>query len=96
MYVDKNKFFRDISDRANHVDVDSVRTIYYAMIKTILTNVEQEGVAYLPNFGKFTLAELAGRFAPNLHGSGKQYWPKRKIVKFTANDLLKKYFKNKS
>ena len=96
MYVNKEKFFRDVSARANHVDLQSVRTIYYAILKTILIEVEKNEKVYLPNFGKFHLKEEKGRGAPGLNGGPTQRWKDRKIIKFSAGLRLKEYFKNKS
>ena len=95
-FVTNKTFFKDISARANYVDIESIRKIYYALLKTILIELEKKEVMYLPHFGKFFIKEDQERNAPGLHGGPPQHWDKRKIIKFTPCDKLKVYIKNKT
>jgi len=94
------QFFRDVSARANYADVESVSKIYYAILKTILLEVKKSGTITIPDFGRFYLMDVSGKYAPRLDSNGmvvkgeKVYWPPTKAFKFSAGQRLKDYFKD--
>lgn len=88
-------FFKDIATRAGFMDPESARKVYYAVLKTIISDVEKKGRIYLPDFGKFYMIETEEKKVPGLRGGPVITWPKIKIIKFKACDKLQNYFKKK-
>jgi nucleoid DNA-binding protein len=93
--ISKDKLFKDVSSRANNVDIDSVRIIYYALLKTIIMELDKSGSVTLPNFGRFYIVDLKEKEAPGLNGEAVQHFPARKKVRFKDGEGLQKYFNKK-
>jgi nucleoid DNA-binding protein len=94
-YVPSKTFFKDVSIRASYVDIDSVKKIYYAMLKTILADIRKNDKITLPDFGRFSLTDLSPRVSPGLHGGPKQNWPAMRVIRFRPCTKLRDYFKDR-
>ncbi len=95
-FVPNKTFFKDVSARASYVDPSSIEKIYYAIVKTILVEIDKNGVIYLPDFGKFHLIDVADKVVPGINGGPLQCWPGRKILRFKAGKKLQSYLRKKT
>lgn len=88
------KFFQDVQKEANYVDIDNIKPIYYAIIRSILNNLRLHGFISLPDLGNFRIVVHKGRRSrdPNVPGQYIQL-PDIGTVKFTPCDRLKEFAK---
>lgn len=88
-------FFLKVQKEVNYIDVESIKPVYYAILRTILSNLRDDGSIRLPDWGEFRVIRHKARRSrdPNLPGE-YLYLPAIKTVKFSPTERLKNFVKN--
>jgi nucleoid DNA-binding protein len=55
---DREKMFREISERVNYLDVEMVKRVYFELLRVIIKDLREGKVVSLPNWGRFYLRKL--------------------------------------
>lgn len=56
----KNKFFNEIAIGAGVIDLDLIKKVYYAFVRTSIKTMVDEGECELPDLGIFHISERKG------------------------------------
>ena len=92
--LDKNKFWKDVSDRCNYIGVDTVRSVYYALMKELINEMLDKGSICMPDWGKFEIRTYAQRRFTNMKTGKLNTIYEHKRINFAPNKKLKSYIRN--
>jgi len=90
--LNEKRFFRLLSEKCNYVDEATVRDFYLGLVKTMTSELRENGIVRLPHIGDFALVKqkdrkgLAGRTQAMIRGS----YTLKFYVKRELNDYFKK------
>ena len=90
--IGSEEFFKKIAIHANIMDVETVRDVYYGMIRTISRELKDTGIIKLPEWGNFYLNIHKERRSNDLASRTIKILPAKTTVKFSPIDKVKKYF----
>lgn len=87
-----DEFFKQIALNSGVVDLDTVKNIYYGMVKTISRELRDKRTIKLPDWGEFYLIICKER--RTLEVNTKQYItiPPTPTVKFRPAESVKQHF----
>ena len=94
--VEKGRaFIPGIAKEANYLDEASVKRIYVAMVRYIVTALRKDGLIRLPNFGDFWVVFRREKVfnIPKYLGGGSRVIPRTRQIRFVASKQLRAYFK---
>jgi nucleoid DNA-binding protein len=89
--LNEKKFFKKLSEKCNYVDEATVKSFYMGLVKTITSELRENGVVRLPHLGDFALVKqkdrkgLAGKTQTIIRGGYR--------LKFYVKRELNEYFK---
>lgn len=92
--LDEGRFYKKLSSKFNYVDEETVRKFYLAVVKTISSDLRENGVARLPHIGDFALVKQKKTSA--LVGTRKMQIEGAYMLKFYAKRAFSDYFKENS
>lgn len=90
--VNKNEFIERIA-KDNNMDVDTVRTVYEAIVNELVDIVCKDQSLSLTGFGTFALHDHKGH--PVQFGARVESVDDYKILKFAASDVLMSRIRSK-
>lgn len=88
----KETFFNDLAIETGYMDIESVRQVYYAMVKMLTRELRLNNNTRLPDFGDFVLMKHCERKTFNVNTGKYHLLPMRNVLKFEVHHNLKKYF----
>jgi len=88
---EKKQFFEGISVYCNSTSIETIKPVYYATIKHIVTMIAKEGVIRCPEFGNFELKKRGGKVMWSIHHKRKVYMSPVFVVIFKPFMQLKEY-----
>ena len=88
--ISEAELFKKLSDKANFIPEDTVKDIYYSLIKVIISEFRDGKEVILPGFGKFRLIEIKDYRRVNI-ATGKAYISDMRKIAFSGCVSLKKY-----
>lgn len=88
---DTEMFFKNLTDRSGAYSEESVRNVYFGLVKLITDGFRAGAVVELPHIGKFSVRTRVARFKGNPWGGEKQFMQATKEVKFDPNYIFRKY-----
>ena len=88
---DMDLFFKDLTDKSNSYSEESVRDVYFGLVKLITEGFRSRATVELPHLGKFSLRERKGRFKGNVTTGEKEFLPATKEIKFEPFYAWKAY-----
>lgn len=91
--IKSEEFFKQVALNSGIVDLQTVKNIYYGIIKTISKELKGKQVINLPDWGKFFLTTYKSRKALNVSNGEIEILPPKLAVKFQADYKVKKYFR---
>lgn len=91
--INSEEFFKQVAINAGIVDLQTVKNIYYGMVKTISRELKEKQIISLPDWGKFFLTTYKSRKALNVSSGNMETLPPKLAVKFQADYKVKKYFR---
>lgn len=90
--VKTDEFFKLIAIHSGVGDLETVRNVFYGMIKTISRELKEKHTVKLPDWGEFNLKIHKERRAKDVNYKKDIIIQSRPTVKFTPNQNVKKYF----
>ena len=89
-----HKFFPELSSNCNYMSDESVKAVYYGLIKMIGSSLLKKGKLKCPDLGEFYLLIRAPHYAMDVKSHQMKLLPEKKIVKFKPCRKMKAYFKD--
>lgn len=89
--INTEEFFKLVAVNAGVTDLETVRDIFYGMVKTISRELKNKQIVKLPDWGSFALKLHKSRRSPSVRG-GIVIIPPRAIISFTPDYKVKRYF----
>lgn len=90
--INSEEFFKQVALNAGIVDLQTVKNIYYGMVRTISKELKGKQVVDLPDWGKFVLTTRKSRKALNVSSGNVEILPPKLEIRFKADYKVKKYF----
>jgi nucleoid DNA-binding protein len=90
--IGPEEFFKQISIHSGGVDIDTVRDVYYGMIRTISRELRDKHVIKLPDWGEYLLKIYKERISRDVNDGILRMIPAKPAVRFSPNRNVKKYF----
>jgi nucleoid DNA-binding protein len=90
--INQEEFFKKISIYSEGTDLDTVRRVYYGMVRTISRELKERQVVVLPDWGKFLLKIAPARMHKAIRDNVLTQVPAKPLVKFAPCMKVKKYF----
>ena len=88
------EFFKKIALDSGVNDLQSVRDIFYGMVRTISRELRENREVELPDWGTFVLRMHKERRSKDVNDGLIRIIPPRPTVKFVPNYKVKKYFRS--
>jgi len=79
-----------LSAECNYIDENTVRQMYFGLVRVVKQELRKSKIARLPQLGDFGLVKQKGRMA--LVGKKQARIAPREIVKFYPADWIRGYF----
>lgn len=90
----EKEFFQMLSKEANYMPVEHVKPVYYALLRTILSQLRTTGQVRMPDWGIFQIStQKRRRIGDPLNRGGTLIIPETNVVKFTACERLREFTK---
>jgi len=90
--IKPDEFFKLVSVNSGVTDLQTVKDIYYGMIKTISRELKSKHAVKLPLWGEFLLKIMKARKTLNVNTRVIEYLPAKPVVKFEPDYKVKDYF----
>lgn len=90
--IKSDEFFKLIAIHSGVTDLETVRNIFYGMIKTISRELKDKQVINLPDWGKFVLKVYKQRTVKNVENGIPVNLPPTSMVKFVPDYKVKEFF----
>ena len=90
--IGPEEFFKLVSANAGVPDVQTIKDIYYGMVRTMSREIRDKHTIKLPDWGEFSLKIHKSRKMVNVNTGKLTMIPAKPTVKFTPDYKVKKYF----
>jgi nucleoid DNA-binding protein len=91
--LSQEQFFKMVAVNAGSTDVDTVKQVYYGMIKTISRELKEKKRVKLPDWGEFYIQLYKERNFKPINADKVVKLGPRPAVKFDPDYKVKDYFK---
>ena len=88
----KDDIFDEISSYCNYIDRDTVKSVYYGLIRAISKRLRENGKVVMPDWGEFYLHRHKARIALDVYSRNLRNLEAKTTVKFTPDYKVKQYF----
>jgi len=90
--IESDEFFKLLAVKAGISDLDTVKRVYYGMIKVLSGELRKNHVIKMPDWGEFVLRVYKARNTLNVNTGRIEFLPAKPTVKFNPDLKMKKYF----
>lgn len=90
--IKSEEFFKQVAINSGVVDLETVKNIYYGIVRTISRELRNKQVVNLPDWGEFVMVVHKSRKALNVTTGELEILPPKPTVKFKPDYKVKKYF----
>ena len=87
-----DKFFPDLSSCSNYLPEDSIKEVYYGLIKLIGIKLLKDGKIDCPDLGEFVLHTYPVRNAFDIATKSVKVLPPKSVVRFRPCRKMKDHF----
>jgi nucleoid DNA-binding protein len=98
--IKPDEFFKKIALNAGITDLDTVKNVYYGMIRTMGRELRDKHIVKLPDWGQFVIKIYSARRHIGVTGRKKDLTysnvPATPMVKFIPGNDVKAYFRSLS
>lgn len=88
----KEDVFDEISSYCNYIDRETVKNVYYGLIRAISKRLREKGSVVMPDWGEFYLHRHKPRIALDINSRSFRNLEAKTTVKFTPDHKVKQYF----
>lgn len=96
--IGPEEFFIKVTTLSGVNDIQTVRDIYYGMVRTISRELKEKGIVKLPDWGDFYIVVQKEKVWPTREENGVKMpaivIPPTAMVKFSPDYKVKKYFRD--
>jgi nucleoid DNA-binding protein len=89
--INSDDFFKQVSVNSEIASLDTIKNVYYGMIKTISRELKSKQKVKLPDWGEFNLKIHKSRRFISVNGESGVL-PPLPTVKFSPDQNVKRYF----
>ena len=75
------------------VDQDTVKLVYYGLVKALVREIRNNGIARFPDIGDFRITEYKARTIGMVKTGVRKQLPPTKVLKFKTCAKLRDYIK---
>ena len=90
--IGAEEFFKLVSVNSGVPDVQTIKDIYYGMIRTMSREIRDKQIVKLPDWGDFSLKIHKARKMVSVNNGKMTVIPAKPTVKFIPDYKVKKYF----
>lgn len=90
--IKPEEFFKLIAVNSGVSDLDTVKDIYYGMVRTISRELKEKHLVKLPDWGEFSLRIYKSRKIMDVNRRVPVILPAQPFIKFVSDYKVKKYF----
>jgi nucleoid DNA-binding protein len=90
--LNASAFFTKISERANYLNEEVVREVFYEMIRVAVYELRTKKIVKLPDFGEFKVTLHKEHMTRDVTTGQMTRIPPYHIIKFSPDYKLKKFF----
>lgn len=90
--ITPDEFFKQVAINSGVSDLDTVRSIFYGMVRTMSRELRDKHIVKLPDWGEFVLKIYKSRRARDVSDGAIRILPPKPMVKFVPDHKVKKYF----
>ena len=87
-----DKFFPDLSSQSNYLPEDTIKEVYYGLIKLIGSKLLKDGKLMCPDLGEFVLHTYPRRNAFDVRAKKVKVLEARNVVRFRPCRKMKEHF----
>ena len=91
-FLHQEDFFAKISERANYINTDLVKEIYYEMVRVSVYELRTKKTVKFPDLGEFHLHRHKERYTTDLRTQKRVLQPAHFVLKFIPDYKIKQYF----
>jgi nucleoid DNA-binding protein len=88
----KDDIFDEISSYCNYIDRETIKSVYYGLVRAISRRLRVDGRSEMPDWGKFYLHRHKPRVALNINSRNFESLGAKTTVKFDPDHKVKQYF----
>ena len=92
-HLSDDDFFRMISSRANYLNEDVVREVYYEMVRIMVYQLRTKKTVRMPDFGDLRITLHKERIGVDVNTKERKHIQAYHTVKFTPNKKLRDFFR---
>lgn len=86
-------FWGELAKRNNFKDEETIKNVYYSLMRLILDQLREEGQIYLPDWGGFVIKSRSKKRVVKLHTREAVIIQQPDIIQFKPCERLKNYVK---
>ena len=90
--IPENEFWKEVAMAAGLSDMDTVKRVYYGMVKVMSRQLRARQVIQLPDWGEFRLKIHKSRKFMDVTTGAMGILPPKPTVKWSPHHAVKKYF----
>ena len=90
--ISQEEFFKKVAVNSEVVDLETVRNVFYGMVRTISRELKDKHTIKLPDWGEFYLLISKSRRSRDVNDGQIRVLPPKTTVKFKPDYKVKKYF----
>lgn len=87
--LEEDRFYRLVSEKANYMDEETVKTLYMAIVAVIGSEIKANQAVRLPHIGDLALVTIPPRMG--LMGKVRTFLAESKVLKFIPNEGLRRH-----
>lgn len=91
--IKPDEFFKLVSLNSGVSDLETIRNVYYGLVRTISRELKQKQIIKLPDLGEFVLKIHKSRRSVSVNTGQLEILPPKPTIKFKTDTGLKKYFR---
>lgn len=90
--INKDEFFKQVAINSGVTDLETVRNVFYGMVKTISRELKDRHIVKLPDWGEFYIQIRKARTITDVNNRNQIAIPAKPTVKFNPDYKVKRYF----
>lgn len=94
-----DRLARDVAAEAGHIDPDTVKEVYRAIVRTMMNGIRKDGHCRMPKLGTFRVVTQQPRRIGSIDGSFGGQAPvtvlgERQVLKFSPSEEIRVYVRD--
>lgn len=91
--VNSADFFKQVALNSGLSDLQTIKNVYYGMVRTISRELRGRQIVDLPDLGRFLLVTYKSRKCLNVSSREVRIIPPKVVIRFQTDRKIRKYFR---